>query len=134
MYYLFRIDPFAERRLSMPNLNQKSPNPPWGRWEVILDESTYKVKRVTVLPGKRLSYQKHFKRLEHWHIVEGRGLVTLNGKQIVLTVGENITIPCEVAHRIANTGSVPLVFIEVQHGSYCGEDDILRLEDDYGRV
>ena len=118
----------------MHNLNEKSSNPPWGMWEVILHESTYKVKRVTVLPGKRLSYQKHFKRLEHWHIVEGSGLVTLNGKQIALTDGESITIPCEAAHRIANTGKVSLVFIEVQHGSYCEEDDILRLEDDYGRV
>jgi mannose-6-phosphate isomerase-like protein (cupin superfamily) len=112
----------------------KHSNPPWGMWEVILHESTYKVKRVTVLPGKRLSYQKHFKRLEHWHIVEGSGLVTLEGKQISLITGENITIPCEAAHRIANAGKVPLVFIEVQHGSYCEEDDILRLEDDYGRV
>jgi len=108
--------------------------PPWGIWEVILDEPTYKVKRVTVLPGKRLSYQKHFKRLEHWKIVGGSGLVTLNGKEIPLITGESIDIPREAAHRIANPGKIPLVFIEIQHGSYCSEDDILRLEDDYGRA
>ena len=108
-------------------------NPPWGMWEVILDEPTYKVKRVTVLPGKRLSYQKHFKRQEHWNIVVGSGLVTLNGKEIPLSKGDSVTIFCGDSHRIANPGETPLVFIEIQHGSYCEEDDILRLEDDFGR-
>lgn len=117
----------------MKDQKENKSNPPWGTWEVILGEPTYKVKRVTVLPGKRLSYQKHFKRQEHWNIVEGSGLVTLEGEQIPLTSGESITIPCKAAHRIANPGKSPLVLIEVQHGSYCGEDDILRLEDDYGR-
>jgi mannose-6-phosphate isomerase-like protein (cupin superfamily) len=125
----------AKERISkMKNPKINRANPPWGKWEVILEESTYKVKRVTVLPGKRLSYQKHFKRQEHWNIVEGSGLVTLDGKQISLTPGENITIPCEAAHRITNLGESPLVFIEIQQGSYCEEDDILRLEDDYGRI
>src|SRR4029434_4706911 len=111
----------------------KSAGTPWGKWEVLLDEADYKVKRITVLPEKRLSYQKHFKRQEHWIVVEGMGLVTLDGREIPLSAGEAIDIPMESAHRIANPGRVPLVFIEVQRGSYFGEDDIVRLQDDYGR-
>src|SRR4030095_3973471 len=111
----------------------RSAAPPWGKWEVLLDEPGYKVKRITVLPSKRLSYQKHFKRQEHWIVVEGEALVTLDGKEIRLKAGDAIDIPMESAHRIANPGSTPLVFIEVQRGSYFGEDDIVRLQDDYGR-
>ena len=70
-------------------------NPPWGRWEVLLEEPAYKVKRVIVVPGKRLSYQKHLKREEHWNIVEGKALVTLDGKDISLKAGESINIPKE---------------------------------------
>ena len=109
-------------------------SPPWGRWEVLADEPTYKVKRITVLPHKRLSYQKHVKRAEHWAIVQGRALVTLNGQSIPLPTGTTIDIPPQAAHRIANPGPEVLVFIEVQSGTYFGEDDIVRLEDDYGRA
>ncbi len=109
-------------------------SPPWGRWEVLLDEPDYKVKRITVLPDKRLSYQKHFKREEHWTIVRGQALVTLDGHERLLDAGNTIHIPCETAHRIANPGPDNLVFIEVQCGSYFGEDDIVRLQDDYGRA
>ena len=108
-------------------------SPPWGKWEVLLDEPTYKVKRITVNPGHRLSYQKHFKRKEHWMIVQGKSTVTLNDRKIPLKSGEHIDIDFEVAHRIANYGSDPVVFIEIQQGNYFGEDDIIRLEDDYGR-
>ena len=108
--------------------------PPWGRWEVLLDEPTYKVKRITVLPDKRLSYQKHFKREEHWTIVRGRARVTLDGQDILLDAGSTIEIPREAAHRMANPGADELVFIEVQCGTYFGEDDIIRLQDDYGRA
>jgi mannose-6-phosphate isomerase-like protein (cupin superfamily) len=118
----------------MKNTNVSNTTPPWGTWEVILDEPTYKVKRITILPGQRLSYQKHFKREEHWIVVEGRGQVTLNGKEIPLVAGETVDIPYEAAHRIANPEKSILVLIEIQRGSYFGEDDILRLEDDYGRV
>ncbi len=107
--------------------------PPWGMWEVLLDEPTYKVKRITVFPDRRLSYQKHFKRQEHWFIVSGEALVTLEGREILLKTGEAIDIPKEAAHRIANPGNVPLIFIEVQQGEYFGEDDIVRLQDDFGR-
>src|SRR5262252_2734776 len=120
--------------LNTAGLSQaKSSTPPWGKWEVLLDEPNYKVKRIKVLPGKRLSYQKHFKRQEHWMIVEGEALVTLDGKEISLKTGDSIDIPMEAAHRIATMGKVPVVFIEVQRGSYFGEDDIVRLQDDYGR-
>lgn len=109
-------------------------SPPWGRWEVLLDEPTYKVKRITVLPGKRLSYQKHFKRREHWMVVEGKGVVTVDGKDVCLLKGESIDIAQEGAHRMANKSDENLTFIEIQQGEYFGEDDIIRLEDDYGRV
>ncbi|HHT9138361.1 MAG TPA: phosphomannose isomerase type II C-terminal cupin domain [Candidatus Wunengus sp. YC60] len=108
-------------------------NPPWGRWEVLLEEPDYKVKRVTVLPGKRLSYQKHSKRNEHWSIISGRALVTVDGSETLLEAGQAIDIPKEAAHRVSNPGQFPLVFIEIQRGSYLGEDDIVRMEDDYGR-
>ncbi|MEK6558675.1 MAG: phosphomannose isomerase type II C-terminal cupin domain [Planctomycetota bacterium] len=117
----------------MKKLGDSSASPPWGRWEVLLEEPTYKVKRVIVLAGKRLSYQKHLNRDEHWSIVEGTALVTIDGKEILLKPGESINIPREVLHRIANQGQSSLVFVEIQRGSYLGEDDIIRLEDDYGR-
>ncbi len=112
---------------------QSDCTPPWGRWEVLLDEPSYKVKRITVNPGHRLSYQKHFKRKEHWFLVQGEATVTLDEQKVSLKAGEHIDIDYAVAHRIANQGTEPVVFIEVQQGSYFGEDDILRLEDDYGR-
>lgn len=106
---------------------------PWGGYEVLLDEPTYKVKRITVLPGQRLSYQKHAKRQEHWCVTSGQATVTLDGADHSLTVGKTIDIPRGAAHRMANPGKVSLVFIEIQTGSYFGEDDIVRMEDDYGR-
>ncbi len=108
---------------------------PWGNYTVLDDaESDHKVKRLVVHPGKRLSYQLHHKRAEHWFIVSGTATVTLDGTQHVLEAGQSIDIPLEGAHRIANEGASDVVFIEVQHGSYFGEDDIVRFEDDYGRV
>ncbi len=120
--------------MNKPKPDEKVANPPWGMWEVLLDELAYKVKRITVLPGKRLSYQKHFRRKEHWVVVEGKGVVTIDGKDHHIEKGETIDIPQEAAHRMANKGDVDLTFIEIQQGEYFGEDDILRLEDDYGRV
>ncbi len=117
-----------------PNPNARKASPPWGRWEVLLDEPNYKVKRITVLSGKRLSYQKHFRRQEHWMVVEGNAVVTLDGKEIHLKKGETIDIPREAAHRIANRHNSQMTFIEIQLGEYFGEDDIIRLEDDYGRT
>jgi mannose-6-phosphate isomerase len=108
---------------------------PWGNYTMLDDDAAdHKVKRIVVHPGKRLSYQRHSKRAEHWFIVSGTAQVTLNGKVIELGPGQAIDIPLEGAHRIANEGTVDVVFIEVQHGTYFGEDDIVRLEDDYGRA
>ncbi len=107
---------------------------PWGRWEVLREELKFKVKRIEIKPGYRLSYQKHLRRKEHWVVVMGNALVTLDGKDYELKEGMSINIPRNSAHRIGNPGDEPLVFIEVQQGDYFGEDDIIRLEDDYGRA
>ena len=108
---------------------------PWGNYTVLDDDAPdHKVKRLVVHPGKRLSYQRHFQRAEHWFIVAGTAEVTLDGAVIELHAGDSIDIPLESAHRIANAGETDVVLIEVQHGSYFGEDDIVRLEDDFGRV
>jgi mannose-6-phosphate isomerase len=108
---------------------------PWGNYTVIDDAAPdHKVKRIVVHPGKRLSYQLHHKRAEHWFIVSGRAKVTLDGTVTELDAGQAVDIPLGSAHRIANEGDADVVFIEVQHGTYFGEDDIVRLEDDFGRA
>jgi mannose-6-phosphate isomerase len=107
---------------------------PWGDYEVLDDTPTFKVKRITVEPGQRLSYQRHEHRAEHWFVVGGSGLVTLDGTDREVEAGTAVDVPRGAAHRIQNTGDAPLVFIEVQRGTYFGEDDIERLSDDYGRV
>lgn len=106
---------------------------PWGSYTVIDEGSDYKVKRIEVLGQKRLSYQRHKFRGEHWYVVAGTGTVTLNGVDHEVKVGQAIDIPLGAAHRMANLGEDLLVFIEVQRGSYLGEDDIERLQDDFGR-
>jgi mannose-6-phosphate isomerase-like protein (cupin superfamily) len=108
---------------------------PWGNYTVLDDdEPDHKVKRLVVHPGKRLSYQRHARRSEHWFIVAGRARVTLEGVDTDLQAGDAIDIPCGSAHRVANVGDVDVVLVEVQHGTYFGEDDIERLADDFGRV
>ena len=107
---------------------------PWGTYTVLEEGRGFKVKRIEVLPGKRLSYQKHSQRAEHWFVVEGTAKVTLDDEEIIVRAGESIDIPIGAAHRVENPGDVNLMFIEVQRGSYLGEDDIVRLQDDYGRT
>ena len=107
---------------------------PWGRFFVLHDKPTYKLKRIEVDPGGRLSYQYHNKRSEAWTIVSGTGLVTLDGVDKEYVKGQTILIPQGVKHRIENIGSGKVVFIEVQTGTYFGEDDIVRIEDDYNRL
>ncbi|HKG46268.1 MAG TPA: phosphomannose isomerase type II C-terminal cupin domain [Pyrinomonadaceae bacterium] len=106
---------------------------PWGTYTVLEEDRGFKVKRIEVLPGKRLSYQKHSQRAEHWFVVEGTAKVTLDDEEIIVRAGEAIDIPIGAAHRVENPDDVNLVFIEVQRGSYLGEDDIVRLQDDFGR-
>ena len=107
---------------------------PWGTYEVLDEGDLFKVKRIEVLSGKRLSYQKHAKRAEHWFVVSGEAKVTLNDEEIIVPAGRSIDIPVGAAHRVENEASETLVFIEVQRGTYLGEDDIVRLQDDFGRV
>lgn len=108
---------------------------PWGSYTVLDEGAGYKVKRITVHAGKRLSYQRHARREEHWLVVEGTGRVTLDDEDFDVIPGAAVDVPVEAAHRIANTGTdEPLTFIEVQRGDYLGEDDIFRLEDDFGRA
>lgn len=115
--------------------HRKYEETPWGSWEVLVDDESYKVKRLTVKVGERLSYQKHLKRQEHWFVVKGEAEVTLNDHVHILKRGDSINIPVEAKHRIRNcSASETLVFIEVQTGTYFGEDDIVRYSDDYGRA
>jgi mannose-6-phosphate isomerase len=108
---------------------------PWGSFTVLDEAANYKVKRIEVLPEKRLSYQRHSRRAEHWYVVNGTAKVTLNGDQFLVKKGEAVDIPLEAAHRVENPdASELLVFIETQTGDYFGEDDIVRLEDDFGRM
>ena len=107
---------------------------PWGTFTVLDEADGFKVKRIEVLPGKRLSYQKHAQRAEHWVVVQGTARVTLDDRDIVVETGQAIDIAIGAAHRVENPGKETLVFIEVQRGGYLGEDDIVRLQDDFGRV
>jgi mannose-6-phosphate isomerase-like protein (cupin superfamily) len=107
---------------------------PWGSFTILDEGENYKVKRLEVLPGKRLSYQRHSQRAEHWLVVRGTAKVTLNDTEILVHTGEALDIPLGAAHRIENSpGQEKLVIIETQTGDYFGEDDIERLEDDFGR-
>ena len=101
---------------------------------ILSDEFDHKVKRITVYPGKRLSLQRHRHRSEHWVIIKGTALVTLNNEEIQRTKGESIDIPVGTIHRVKNIGADNLAFIEIQQGDYFGEDDIERIEDDFGRI
>ncbi len=107
---------------------------PWGTYRVIDEGPGYKVKRIEVISGKRMSYQKHAQRDEHWIVVQGVAHVTLDGRDVTVRLGESIDIPLGAAHRIENQGPETLILIEIQRGLYLGEDDITRLQDDFGRV
>lgn len=106
---------------------------PWGTYEILKESAGYKVKIITVDPGHRLSYQYHHKRHEGWTVISGEGIVTLDDVPTQVKQGSYVFIPAETKHRVECTSSEPLVFAEVQLGSYFGEDDIVRLKDDYGR-
>ena len=106
---------------------------PWGKYYVLEDEENYKLKRIEVNAGNRLSYQYHHHRQEFWTVVQGEAVVVLDGVEHIVKYGESIFIPLGAKHRIENRSSELLVFIEVQTGTYFGEDDIIRLEDDYAR-
>ncbi len=107
---------------------------PWGSWHVIDVANGYKIKRIHVNPGCRLSYQTHHHRSEHWVVVFGRATCVIDGETVVAGPGESVDVPQGAKHRLANESGQELVIVEVQHGAYTGEDDIVRLDDDYGRA
>ena len=107
---------------------------PWGHYRVLHKEKGIQVKRIELKPGCRLSLQKHARRAEKWTVIAGTGVATLGVKENPVREGSAIEVPVGEIHRIENTGKDPLVFIEIQFGDYLGEDDIVRLEDDFGRT
>ncbi len=106
---------------------------PWGSWEVLDTGHGFKVKRITVQPHSRLSLQTHAHRAEHWLVVAGVATCTVGGRVLRAEAGAHVFVPRGSSHRMANDQSEPLIIVEVQLGSYTGEDDIVRLHDDYGR-
>ncbi|MCJ7523705.1 MAG: phosphomannose isomerase type II C-terminal cupin domain [Candidatus Aminicenantes bacterium] len=113
-------------------MNEKEERP-WGWFEIHLEEANLKIKRIMVKPGKRLSLQSHEHRAENWVVVQGQALVTLGEETIKLEKRQSVFIPEKTKHRMENPGKEELVFIEVQTGTYLGEDDITRFQDDFGR-
>jgi mannose-1-phosphate guanylyltransferase/mannose-6-phosphate isomerase len=106
---------------------------PWGFYESLIHGDRFQVKRIVVTPGHKLSLQKHFHRAEHWVVVNGSALVTRDAEELLVRENESIYLPLGTVHRLENPGRIPLTLIEVQSGSYLGEDDIVRFEDTYGR-
>ena len=107
---------------------------PWGSFTILEAGSGYKIKRIQVNPGHRLSLQMHHHRSEHWIVVSGTARVVCGDKEILVTKNESTYVPQCTAHRLENPGVIPLVLIEVQNGEYLGEDDIIRYQDDYART
>lgn len=114
-------------------MNETMNQRPWGHYQILAESDVFKAKLITVLPGQQISYQSHAKREEHWTLVRGRGEVILGDQIIPVAAGSHVFIPQGAKHRIRNTGHELVEFIEVQTGSYFGEDDIIRYSDDYGR-
>ena len=107
---------------------------PWGTYTVLDESSNYKIKRIVVNPGERLSLQMHHHRSEHWIVVSGTAKVTCDDRDYNVNINESTFIPLGMNHRLENPGIIPLTIIEVQSGEYLGEDDIVRFQDDYSRV
>ena len=107
---------------------------PWGTYTVLDESRSYKIKRIVVNPGERLSLQMHHHRSEHWIVVSGTAKVTCGDREYIVNINESTFIPIGMNHRLENPGIIPLTIIEVQSGEYLGEDDIVRFQDDYSRV
>ena len=107
---------------------------PWGHYDLVDTGERHQTKRIVVKPGAKLSLQKHHHRAEHWVVVKGTALITKGDEQILISENESTYIPLGVVHCLENPGVIPLEIVEVQSGSYLGEDDIIRLNDQYGRV
>jgi len=122
------------RRIEGRMNSQQRSERPWGYYEILMEDLEHKVKRIVVYPGARLSLQRHRHRDEHWLIVSGEAVFTLNTDEIILQKGQSVDIPRGASHRVRNAGPSDLVIVEVQTGDYFDENDIERLEDDYGRA
>ncbi len=107
---------------------------PWGSYTILEEGERYKIKRIVVYPEARLSLQKHYHRSEHWIVIRGTAKVTIGEKEIIIHENESVYVPKSTLHRLENPGRVPLEIIEVQNGEYVGEDDIVRVDDIYGRT
>jgi mannose-1-phosphate guanylyltransferase/mannose-1-phosphate guanylyltransferase/mannose-6-phosphate isomerase len=123
----------TEQATGPTNASESRVERPWGFYESLTLDERYQVKRIVVHPGQKLSLQKHFHRAEHWVVVSGSALVTRNSDILLVGENESIYLPLGCIHRLENPGRIPLTLIEVQVGGYLGEDDIVRLEDQYGR-
>lgn len=121
-------------KITTQEFMQTTDHRPWGSFTILTDERDHKVKRIVVKPGQRLSLQRHKYRREHWLVVSGLAMVTRNDDLIELGPGDAVDIGQGDIHRVQNDGDIDMVFIEIQLGDYFGEDDIERLEDDYGRL
>ncbi|MBP0017969.1 MAG: phosphomannose isomerase type II C-terminal cupin domain [Cyanobacteria bacterium SBLK] len=116
-----------------PELSHTTTQRPWGTFTVLEEGSGYKIKRIEVKPGHRLSLQMHYHRSEHWIVVSGTAKVTCGENISILSSNQSTYVPQCTAHRLENPGSINLVIIEIQNGEYLGEDDIIRFQDDYKR-
>lgn len=123
-----------KKRKAREPLEHLTSHRPWGRFTVLEEGGRYKIKRIVVDPGQRLSLQMHYHRSEHWVVVQGTALVTIGAEEKLVHENESIYVPKSMTHRLENPGKVPLELIEVQVGEYVGEDDIVRFEDVYGRT
>ncbi|WP_143780297.1 phosphomannose isomerase type II C-terminal cupin domain [Leptolyngbya sp. 'hensonii'] len=120
--------------LTIPGNKSMTELRPWGSFTILDQGVGYKIKRIEVRPGHRLSLQMHYHRSEHWIVVSGTARVLCDGDSITLHNNQSTYVPQTKSHRLENPGVIPLVLIEVQNGEYLGEDDIVRLEDDYARI
>tara|TARA_B100001778_G_C18516981_1_gene596963 strand:+ start:84 stop:476 length:393 start_codon:yes stop_codon:yes gene_type:complete len=127
------LNGYLKENQSLQSVGILTETRPWGKFEVLLDASDVKVKRITVNPGQRLSYQYHEKRREVWTVVKGMLTIVLEDEKLFRGKGQSIKIPLGDKHRAWNETESPVVFIEVQTGTYFGEDDIIRIKDDYRR-
>ena len=120
--------------LAAPNETAATESRPWGSFTTLEEGPGYKIKRIEVNPGHRLSLQMHHHRSEHWIVVCGTAKVTCGETEQVLFTNQSTYVPQCISHRLENPGVIPLVLIEVQNGEYLGEDDIVRFQDDYART
>ena len=127
------VQELKDRNIEQGQIHQRVYRP-WGNYESIADDATWKVKLITVKPDNKLSLQMHHHRAEHWIVVRGTAKVQINDKELFLSENQSTFIPLGSKHRLTNPGKIPLLLIEVQSGTYLGEDDIKRFEDSYGRT